>query len=85
MLLYYLYFYLFYLFNSAKYLNSFNYLNSAKMADLSKPIEKESKEMFSVNDLVLCYEPDPLKARVLYEAKVKFCLECCCSAVIVGF
>lgn len=25
---------------------------------------------FSVNDLVLCYEPDPLKAKVLYDAKI---------------
>ncbi|XP_065668732.1 MSL complex subunit 3 isoform X2 [Hydra vulgaris] len=38
------------------------------MAELNK-IEKD-KDSFTVNDLVLCYEPDPHKARVLYEAKI---------------
>ena len=39
--------------------------------------EKESSlkqlmenQKFAINELVLCYEPDPLKAKMLYDAKV---------------
>ena len=38
------------------------------MADEQKKIPEKSK--FVINELVLCYEPDPAKARVLYDAKV---------------
>ena len=33
----------------------------------------KEKGKFSSNELVLCYEPDPVKAKVLYDAKVGFC------------
>ena len=31
---------------------------------------KQEKSVFAQNEMVLCYEPDPLKAKMLYEAKV---------------
>ena len=31
---------------------------------------KMEKSAFAQNEIVLCYEPDPLKAKMLYEAKV---------------
>ena len=31
---------------------------------------KQEKSKFVQNEIVLCYEPDPLKAKMLYEAKV---------------
>ena len=47
------------------------YQNSLKMATgretRSNPVPK-----FAVGENVLCYEPDPNKARVLYESKVSF-------------
>ena len=34
----------------------------------------KEKGKFVANELVLCYEPDPVKAKVLYDAKVSFCI-----------
>lgn len=31
------------------------------------------KYKFSVGERVLCYEPDPTKAKVLYDSKVNIC------------
>lgn len=30
----------------------------------------KEKGKFTIDELVLCYEPDPMKAKVLYDAKV---------------
>lgn len=51
------------------------------------------KDTFEQDELVLCFEPDPMKARVLYDAKVMylnwlvsiFALKYICNVVIVMF
>ena len=39
-----------------------------------KKLKEKSK--FAVNELVLCYEPDLMKAKILYDAKVSCFLVC---------
>ena len=41
---------------------------AAKIVDCSRPLRSKGK--FEQNEKVLCYEPDPLKVKVIYEAKI---------------
>lgn len=49
--------------NTRLFLRSFQYLDFIMST-------RGVKFLFSVGEFVLCFEPDPTKARVLYDAKV---------------
>ena len=41
---------------------------AAKILECSRPLRSKGK--FEQNEKVLCYEPDPQKVKVIYEAKI---------------
>lgn len=47
------------------------YKMASKSGQQKKTAKQQKPVIFSVDEKVLCYEPDPTKTKVLYDAKVK--------------
>ena len=48
------------------------YIKTAQKMATGRETRSNPVPKFAVGEKVLCYEPDPNKARVLYESKVNF-------------